>query len=139
VAYIVTVVLLLLALTQTAWCADGVVSKWDKGGWDVTSTLTDSGTPEGTQITLEASVTYFRDDVQYDVQAEPVILTVGKSTIRKEWVISNPLDSAYKVEFTNTGLGGCEIMVDGKLRWWVTATNNGQPSVFTYRIRYSPP
>lgn len=140
VASIAIVVLLLLAFTQAAWGTDGVVTKWIPGGWDVTSTLTDPGTPEGTKITLDASATYFRDDVQLEVKAEPVILTVGKSTVRKEWVTSIPLASQFKIEIpANTGSGGCEIMVDGKLRWWVTATNNSQPSVFTYRIRYAPP
>ena len=139
-AIIAIVVLLLLAFIQAAWGTDGAATKWAFGGWDVTSTLTDSGTPEGTKLTLDANATFFRDDVQVEVKAEPVILTVGKSTIRKEWITSNPLAQQFKIEIpANTGSGGCEIMVDGKLRWWVTATNNGQPSVFTYRIRYVPP
>ncbi|MFA5036597.1 MAG: hypothetical protein WC479_05420 [Candidatus Izemoplasmatales bacterium] len=114
--------------------AEGMSAEWKSGGWEITSNLTDTATKEGTEITLTAEATYYRDGVQERSEAVPVVLTVGKSEYKKEWITTQPISANLKLSDTKSGSGGAEILPDGKLKWWVTASNDGTPATFTFKL-----
>jgi hypothetical protein len=134
-------IILLLAVCLSAFAADGTTVVWRDNGWDLTTTLTHPGTLAGTEITLTGSATYYDyAGIQYESKSEPLILTVGKATIKREWTTDQSLPSWAQIDKAATsGPGGCEILADGKFRTWVEAENNGQPVTLTCRIRYHPP
>jgi len=133
-------IILLLAVCLSAM-ADGTTAVWRDNGWDVTTTLTHPGTLAGTEITLTGSATYYdyAGNV-YESEAEPLVLTVGESTIKREWVSDETLPSWAQIDAAaTTGPGGCEILADGKFRTWVEVANNGTSVTLTCRVRYHPP
>jgi len=114
--------------------AEGMSAEWKSGGWEIVSKLTDTATKEGTEIVLTAEATYYRDGVLEKSEATPVTLTVGKSEYKKEWVTTQPIPSNLKLSDVKSGSGGAEILSDGRLRWWVTASNDGTESTFTFKL-----
>ncbi len=134
-------IILLLAVCLSALADNGTTAIWRENGWDVTTTLTHPGTLASTEITLTGSATYY-DYVGnvYESQSEPLILTVGLSSIKRDWTSDEALPSWAQIDAAaTTGPGGCEILADGKFHTWVEAKNDGVPVTLTCRIRYHPP
>jgi hypothetical protein len=138
---LVAIILLVLAVCSPVFATDGVTVTWRSNGWDMTTILTNPGVQAGTEFTFNANATWYDSEgVAYKTEAEPLVVTVGVYTIKKEWVTVDPFPQWASIDAAaTTGPGGCEILPDGKLRWWIEATNNGTPVTLTCRIRYRPP
>lgn len=115
---------------------EGLTAEWQEGGWKIVSTLLDPGTKEGTQITLTAEATYYRDGSTIPELSisEPVILTVGKSEYKKVWMTKDAIPTNLKIASEMSGSGGAEITSDGKLKWWVTTNNDGTERSFIFKL-----
>jgi len=114
--------------------SEGLTADWQDGSWLITATLTDTGSEQGTTITFTANVTYTRDGQQISTDSEPVTLTVGASELTKQWTTTEPVSLSI-VEGSANGSGGCEQLPDGRLRWWVSAPNDGLEKTFSFRVR----
>jgi hypothetical protein len=132
-------VFILVWLSSVCWAVDTVTTTWVPGGWNIVSTITDPATVAGTKLTVLATATYTRDGVVTTSAPESIIVTVGASTLRKDWTTTTALQTYYKLTPSTTATGGCELLTDGKLHWWVIATNNGIAVSFTFMLKYAPP
>lgn len=92
------------------------------------------GLPAGTELEVRAYAEYYDETgtrVGY-VEAEPLILTVGRSVLRKEWSTGFS-DQFVAMVWSGSGDGGLQL--EGrKLTAWVDLPNDGQVHVFTWRM-----
>ena len=129
-----TVLLLLLSLLPAVIDADNVSWRHFSGGFEITMTASHPGTSAGTQLVLQATAAYCDEAGQLrgQVVSEPLVLTIGQSVWRREWLITVP--SGWEASAVS-GSGGIERRPDG-LAVWVRCPNDGRDHVFVWKLRY---
>ena len=92
------------------------------------------GVVAGTKLEVTAYAEYFDEQGNRigHTTSEPLILTVGKSIIKKEWSTGFS-DQYVAIIWAGSGDGGLEL--EGrKLTAWVSIPNDGQVHTFTWRM-----
>jgi hypothetical protein len=110
-----------------------MTAEWSDGGWIITLTLTDPGTVTGTIIPLQATATYYRDDIELSTESNIINLTVGDSVYKKVWNISTATSTNYTIT-NGSGNGGAEFITDGSMKFWVSTKNDGNAYSYSFKI-----
>ena len=103
------------------------------GGFEITMTAAHPGAVAGTELVLQATAAYYDESgrLQGEAVSEPLVLTIGQSVWRREWLISVPTGWEAAVV---SGSGGLERRAEG-LAVWVRCPNDGQAHQFVWRLR----
>lgn len=112
----------------------GVTATWlGDNTWEVVGTISDTSTPAGTSMTVTGEATYYRDGstTPETVKAESLTMTVGDTSCQKVWL------STTKVPLTVVSVseGAAEITPEGKLKYSITAKNDGKPATVRFKIK----